>query len=76
MPSSFLSSSHATIFSTVSLVSSSSMIWPAAFAAAPRGGPCARGVVAADLRASMPASAADLVSSGFFLAPMIAFSDG
>ena len=30
--SSFLSSSHATIFSTVSLVSSSSMIWPADFA--------------------------------------------
>ena len=29
---SFLSSSHATIFSTVSLVSSSSMIWPADFA--------------------------------------------
>ena len=29
--SSFLSSSHATIFSTVSFVSSSSMIWPADF---------------------------------------------
>ena len=40
---SFLSSSHATIFSTVSLVSSSSMIWPAALAGgAAKSEQCAR----------------------------------
>src|SRR5215218_641694 len=75
--SSFLSSSQLTIFSTVSLVSSSSMISPADLAG---GGLIARTAVREPswptLPASMPASPVDLVSSGFFFAPMIAFSDG
>src|SRR6185295_5820224 len=75
--SSFLSSSQATTFSTVSFVSSSSMISPAAFSS---GGLIARTSVrepsAPTLPASMPTSPADLVSRGFFFAPMIALSDG
>src|SRR4051812_3501725 len=75
--SSFLSSSHATIFSTVSLVSSSSMIWPADLAGgAANSEQWARALSNPTRAASMPTSDADLASSGFFLAPMIAFSDG
>ena len=63
--------------STVSPVSSSSMISPAAFSA---GGFTARTRVfepcSPTLSGSIPASAADFLSSGFFFAPMIAFSDG
>ena len=77
MPSSFLSSSQARIFSTVSFVSSSSMISPAAFSA---GGlmarTCVREPCSPTRSASMPTSPADRVSSGFFLAPMIALSEG
>ena len=63
--------------STVSLVSSSSMIMPAALA----GGAleevqCAAECSPPTLEASMSASAVATVSSGYFLAPMIAFSDG
>src|ERR687895_1192350 len=75
--SSFLSSSQLTIFSTVSFVSSSSMISPASFWG---GGLISRTVVrepcSPTRSASIPTSAADLVSSCFFFAPMIAFSDG
>src|SRR6185503_6069270 len=72
---SFLSSSQLTIFSTVSFVSSSSMISPASF--------CGGGLIASTVvrepcsptrSASMPTSPVDFVSSGFFFAPMIAFS--
>src|SRR5262249_26800965 len=71
------SSSQATIFSTVSLVSSSSMMRPAALA----GGALAAVHCAAELspptfEASMPTSPVVTASSGFFFAPMIAFSDG
>src|SRR3954447_16435183 len=75
--SSFLSSSHATICSTVSLVSSSSMIRPDSFCGgALKSVQRARAFSWPTRSASMPTSAAALVSSGFFLAPMIAFSDG
>ena len=74
---SFLSSSQATILLTVSSVSSSSKTSPGSFA----GG----GLIASTRvfepsmptsLVSMPTSAADFVSSGFFFAPMIALSDG
>ena len=53
--SSFLSSSHATIFSTVSLVSSSSMIWPADLAGgAAKSLQCARAWSKPTRSASMP----------------------
>src|SRR3954451_24706433 len=74
---SFLSSSHATIFSTVSLVSSSSMICPAALAGGSLNSvQCARALSYPTRSGAMPASATVSLSSGFFLAPMIAFSDG
>ena len=71
------SSSQATIFSTVSAVSSSSMIVPAAWA----GGALAAthwalALSPPTLDASMSTSPVVTVSSGFFLAPMIALSDG
>src|SRR5829696_5963911 len=75
--SSFLSSSQATTFSTVSFVSSSSMISPPAFSG---GGLMERTWVrepcSPTRSASMPTSPLAFVSSGFFLAPMIALSDG
>src|SRR5439155_14423890 len=76
-PSNFLSSSQATIFSTVSPVSSSSMISPACFSG---GGlisstvvrePCSPTRSAATSTSPIP-----FVSSCFFFAPMIALSDG
>jgi len=74
---SFLSSSQATIFSTVSLVSSSSMISPDCLAG---GGLMARTLVfepsSPTSPESIPTSSAPWVSRGFFFAPMIAFSDG
>src|SRR5262249_52698430 len=75
-PSQFLASSHATICSTVSLVSSSSMIRPAAFSGgAAKSEQWARAWSKPTRSPSMPTSPVPLVSSGFFLAPMIAFSD-
>src|SRR6185436_4749698 len=75
--SSFLSSSQATIFSTVSFVSSSSMISPASFWG---GGLIARTSVrepcSPTLSDSMPTSPAAFTSRDFFFAPMIALSDG
>src|SRR3954447_16850403 len=74
---SFLSSSHDTIFSTVSSVSSSSMISPASFSG---GGLMDRTRVLEPSSPTLPASIwtspVDFVSSGFFFAPMIALSDG
>jgi len=66
----------ATIFSTVSSVSSSSMIWPADFAADLEVTALDAGAVLADQRGVDPDIARATVSSGFFLAPMIAFNDG
>src|SRR5206468_10543375 len=74
---SFLSSSQATIFSTVSPVSSSSMISPASFSG---GGLIASTSVRLPCEptrsGSMPASAIAFVSSGFLFAPMLAFRLG
>ena len=71
------SSSQATIFSTVSEVSSSSMISPACFSG---GGLIASTWVfepaSPTSGVSIPTSPVALASSGFFLAPMIAFSEG
>src|SRR4051795_3036362 len=75
--SSFLSSSQTMIFATVSLVSSSSMILPAALAGgAAKSLQWARAFSKPTRSAAIPASPTDFVSSGFFFAPMIAFSDG
>jgi hypothetical protein len=74
---SFLSSSQATIFSTVSLVSSSSMIVPPDFCGGSLNSPhCTAEPSVPTCEGSMPTSPADRLSSCFFFAPMIALSDG
>src|SRR5205085_12448736 len=74
---SFLSSSQARILSTVSFVSSSSMIVPPAFCGGALKSPHWTAEPSAPtFEPSMPTSPVVLASSGFFLAPMIALSDG
>src|ERR1700729_3672622 len=74
---SFLSSSHATIFSTVSFVSSSSMICPAGLASGAWKSPhSTRDPSPPTIDASIPTSPVATFSRGFLRAPMIAFSDG
>src|SRR3954463_3795829 len=74
---SFLSSSQARIFSTVSFVSSSSMIVPPPFSGGDLNSPHTTREPASPTRSdSMPMSPIATVSSCFFFAPMIALSDG